>query len=129
MATQQINIDFEDPQYLAWQAHVQRALERCLEKATEDFWRQYERRLRGDAGQSGTRRRQPTSRPSEGYSCKICGQPGGEEDSHWIQFCPEKRPVTRKKELPPLEEGPAADHPVSPKRAWGDDSDDDEKKT
>jgi len=28
-------------------------------------------------------------KPKAGYTCKICGKPGGEPDSHWFQLCPQ----------------------------------------
>lgn len=39
---------------------------------------------------------QKKPKPKAGYTCKVCGKPGGEPDSHWFQLCPQ-----RQGELPP----------------------------
>ena len=66
----------------AFQEHMQRE----MENAAERFWQEYNRKTR----RSRTTQRKQRHPPSEGYVCNICGKEGGQPDSHWIQFCPEK---------------------------------------
>ncbi len=49
---------------------------------------------RGGGGRSESREVWSASkpRPRAGYSCKICGTPGGLPDSHWFQLCPKAIP-------------------------------------
>ena len=86
-----------------WQDHMQKA----LEDAADRFWIEFDRRSRRGGQRRGNAGRGNQSHPpGPGYRCKICGKEGGEEDSHWIQFCPEKNKPKKKLELEEQKEHP-----------------------
>eukprot|EP00924_Labyrinthula_sp_SR-Ha-C_P004678 snap_masked-scaffold_1-processed-gene-7.27-mRNA-1 protein AED:1.00 eAED:1.00 QI:0/-1/0/0/-1/1/1/0/211 len=43
--------------------------------------------------------------PKAGYKCKICGQEGGQPDSHWYQLCPLKGKVDETRTFSPPRKG------------------------
>ena len=59
-----------------------------MEKAADRFWQEFDRRCKRAAPRR--QRKQQSHPPGEGYCCNICGKEGGYDDSHWIQFCPDK---------------------------------------
>ena len=68
----------------AFQDHMQSE----MEKAADKFWREFDRRCKRN--QAIHRQRKQSYPPGPGYACNICGLEGGQTNSHWIQFCPNK---------------------------------------
>ena len=65
----------------------QNSMQREMERAADRFWRDFDRRCKRAAPRQTRKQSHP---PGPGYCCNICGMEGGQPDSHWIQFCPDK---------------------------------------